>query len=216
MCDNPGETITERLEALRKRIYEIEKCLSKYGFDPRRGIESYKVSELKKLISSSRNAKRAKQLLLELIELQELLYTELYRTAKLKKMNVDTDTPEKRLATIKRWLIPVKAEPAAQVTKSKFKDALLMVARALETCNTNCKEEIKHVLQEIYKRDYDRCRVIKYLIELCISYGGAGKGILERTEIASLDSLIDGLIECSRKIGRRKLARLIEAWGVER
>lgn len=208
-----GETITERLEELRKQIYEVEKSLSKYGFDPRRGIESYKVSELRELTSRSQNADEVKRLLLKLIELQELLYLELYRMAGLKRMNVDTDTPEKRLMTIKEWLIAGRANSITRVAKSKFKEALSMVANVLETCNDNCKEEIKNVLQRVYKRDYDRYRVVRRVLELCTSHGNVGKEILEGIESESLDDLVDRLVECARKMGKEKLARIIKVRG---
>jgi len=207
------EAITERLEELRKQIYEVEKSLSKYGFDPRRGIESYKVSELRELTSRSQNADEVKRLLLKLIELQELLYLELYRMAGLKRMNVDTDTPEKRLMTIKEWLIAGRANSIIRVAKSKFKEALSMVANVLETCNDNCKEEIKNVLQRVYKRDYDRYRVVRQVLELCTSYGNVGKEILEGIESESLDNLADKLVECAKKIGKEKLARIIKVRG---
>lgn len=207
------EAITERLEELRKQIYEVEKSLSKYGFDPRRGIESYKVSELRELTSRSQNADEVKRLLLKLIELQELLYLELYRMAGLKRMNVDTDTPEKRLMTIKEWLITGRANSIIQVAKSKFKEALSMVANVLETCNDNCKEEIKNVLQRVYKRDYDRYRVVRQVLELCTSYGNVGKEILEGIESESLDNLADKLVECAKKMGKEKLARIIKVRG---
>ncbi|MEM1930299.1 MAG: hypothetical protein QXH81_10040, partial [Thermofilaceae archaeon] len=35
---------------LRRRIRELEKALSAYGFDCRRGIETYKVSEIKRIL----------------------------------------------------------------------------------------------------------------------------------------------------------------------
>jgi len=216
MCDKLNEeAITERLEELRKQIYKVEKSLSKYGFDPRRGIESYKVSELRELISRSRNTKEVKQLLLTLIELQEQLYLKLYRLAGLRRMNVDTDTPEKKLMTIKEWLITGRAN-SVQVAISKFEKALSMVANVLETCSNSCEEEIKKVLQTVYKRDYDRYRVVRRVLELCIFYGNLSKEILEGIESEPLDNLVVKLVECAKKIGKEKLARIIKARGTMR
>ena len=213
--EEPNEVlVTERLEELREQIYLVEKSLSKYGFDPRRGIESYKVSELKALISRSGNGEEVRKLLMKLVELKERLYLELYRQAGLKQINVDTDTPEKRLMAIKVWLATGKTD-SERSTRSEPRDVLRGVADALERCGSSndCKEKIMDLLRASYKRDYDRHRVVKRALELCASYGDAGDHVLENVDATPVDELVDRLVSCAERVGRNKLARLMKVRG---
>ena len=40
------------LDGLRREVLELERRLAKYGFDEKRGIETYKISEIKKILKT--------------------------------------------------------------------------------------------------------------------------------------------------------------------
>lgn len=213
--DPPGNgvfSISERLDALRREILNLEIELAKYGFDPRRGIESYSVSEIKDLLErAGSNYPEVKELLIKLVETQERLYKELYSFAGLKELNVDTETPEKNVMKIKEWLLAGKAP--ARDNSTKFKHAIEEVTKALQKCHANCGSRVLEVLVRIYKRDYDRYRVIKRVIEVCIELGGLEEPPeLETLPIESAVTLID---ECAKKLGHSKLALNLKFKGVK-
>ncbi|MEM3806160.1 MAG: hypothetical protein QXU60_04515 [Sulfolobales archaeon] len=90
---------------LRRRIRELEKALSAYGFDCRRGIETYKVSEIKRILREAGPREgEARVILRELVEAQLALYRELYSMVGAREIVVDSDTPERRVKEIKEWL----------------------------------------------------------------------------------------------------------------
>ena len=207
-----NELIIERLEGLRKKIYKVEKKLVKYGFDLRRGVESYRINELRKLLERSGDKEKAKALLMQLVNLQEQLYLELYRLVGLKHLNVDTDTPEKRLTMIKEWLLTGKTSPA-QPRKSRFKQALKAVTKSLEECDENCVAKIEEALRSVYKRDYDRYRVAKWILELCVSYGWIDEDILKDLESLPIRILAERVAECVHRVGKEKLLKIIRVKG---
>ena len=191
------EVVSGALEDLRLRIRGIEKELSKYGFDPRRGIESYKISELKKLLDASGNNRRAvEELLLRLIEMQETLYKKLYELASLREINVDTDTPEKRLIAIKEWLLGGKVNARQPCTgTSRFSQAVLKVLDAIgESSEDDArKKRILEMLRRMYKRDYDRYRVLRFILSTCMEVGIIDDTPLKRAEDVSLEELVKDL-----------------------
>lgn len=205
---NNSRCVAERLGKLRDEIYALEKELAQFGFDIRRGVESYKVSELKRFLAKSKNKRRVKSLLLKLIELHELLYLELYNLAGLKRMNVDTDTPEKRLMMLKEWLITGKTTSLTP-RETKFKSALRSVAEVLEQCRDDCEVKIYEVLVRVYKRDYDRYRVAKWVLDLCTSFDGTHVDEPGNLESIPVRDLSKKIAECAQTIGKEKLARLI-------
>ena len=157
---------TERLEGLRLRIRELEERLASFGFDPRRGIESYGVGELKRLVARSPRPEEAKNLLMELIEAQEQLYKELYEAGGMKEMDVDTDTPEKRLLLIKKWLLGEEEERVVRPPRFCF-----VVKKVLDEAEKGSIEGVLDALKGGYKRDYDRHRVLRFLLDCCRELG---------------------------------------------
>ena len=158
-------TVSEPLEKLREQIYEMEKELSIYGYDPHRGIESYSIAEIKKLISKSPNPLAFKESLKKLIEMQETLYRELYKLSGAEEISVDTDTPERRLRHIKSWL---EGRNTIGQQPSKRIQFFTTLAEIVERCTTRkvCKEEILQALNKTYKRDYDRYRILVKLLSI--------------------------------------------------
>jgi hypothetical protein len=197
--------LSEKLDTIRKEILNLEIELSKYGFDPRRGIESYSISEIKSLLQrSGSKCTRVRELLTKLVETQERLYRELYNLAGLRDLNIDTETPEKNTARIKKWLLTEELPTPAHGGSTKFRYAIDEIVRILRECETECGDRILEVLMRVYKRDYDRYRVIRYLLEVCVDLGGL-KSVppaLETLPIESVRTLINGCIE---KTGRFRL-----------
>jgi hypothetical protein len=216
--ENEIMAISEKLDRLREEILKLERELSKYSFDPRRGIESYSMSEIEKLLKrAGPNYVRIKELLYELVCAQEKLYRELYSSAGLRELNVDTETPEKNLIRLKRWLLAgrdVEALPANNVTK--FDQVLRGIARILRRCQDNCVDEILIALKSMYKRDYDRYRVVKHIAENCTALGGLEAAIVEKIETLPLERAVEVIVECSKKVGCVKLATYLEARGEKR
>lgn len=206
------EIVTERLEPLREEIYRLERELAELGFDIKRGVESYKVSELKRLLAKTKDREKAKALLLELVKLHERLYLELYNLAGLKRLNVDTDTPEKRLMVIKEWLLTGKVNSTG-LQENKFKVALKDIAEVLERCQDDCVSKVHNVLLTTYKRDYDRYRVVRWILSLCMSHGGAPADILNGLESAPISLLAEKIVECAHTLGMEKLSKLIKIKG---
>jgi hypothetical protein len=216
--EDEATAVSEKLDRLREEILKLEMELSKYGFDPRRGIESYSMSEIKQLLKrAGSNYVRVKELLYELACAQEKLYRELYSLAGLRELNVDTETPEKNLMRLKRWLLAgrdVEAPPANNVTK--FDRALGEIAGILRRCQDNCVGEILNALKSMYKRDYDRYRVVKHIAENCATLGGLEAAIVEEIETLPLERAVEVIVECSKKVGCVRLAACLEARGEKR
>lgn len=203
--------ITENLEELRERLLTIEKELAKYGFDPRRGLESYRVSELRELIVRTGRGEEAKRLLLELVRLQKELYRRLYEQAGLKELRVDTDTPEKRLLAIEAWLVQGKANSVSNMQQSKLVQALSSIATTLTICKDDCPNQLASVLNNVYKRDYDRYRILGEVLDVCVDLGALRSEDVSDIEKKAVIDLIDLVLICAEKVGRSKLISRIRA-----
>jgi hypothetical protein len=200
---------SEKLDKLREEILRLERELSDFGYDPRRGIESYSVSELKELIERAGSKQEClKKSLIKLIDIQEELYRELYRLAGFKELDVDTEIPEKNLMRLKGWLLTGEVVPLFG-DSTKFKQALKEIAKILKSCQGGYGDEVLTTLRRVYKRDYDRYRVIKYILEICAKLRGCDKKMddLELLPLESIATLID---ECIRGVGPLKLAMYLE------
>jgi len=210
--------ISEALDKLREEILKLERELGRFGYDSRRGIESYSISELKGLIGRAGPERlKVRELLVRLVNIQEELYKELYCLAGLKELNVDTETPEKNVLRLKKWLLAgeVAASPGNVVeAKTKFERALEAVVETLRTCQENCEDELLNALRGVYKRDYDRYRVIKHALEVCVKLGYTVD--LSKLDSASLESAARLLSECARNVGVPELAAHLKMTGARR
>jgi len=177
---------------LRRKVRELERALAKYGFDERRGIETYKVSEIKKLLLRTGSRKQVMKTLKELIETQEKLYQELYRIADVREIAVDTDTPEKRLKEIKDWLEGRRENKAENLFPKAVLKVLGMVKRGERA------DAVLQALRELYKRDYDRFRVVEFILSLCNELEGKRT---ERTGRESLEELVELMLSRVSKLG---------------
>ncbi len=154
----------EAVDKLRKRIQELEKKLAPYGFDERRGIETYKVSEIKKTLKMlpQKDAEDAKNLLRDLVKIQQTLYHELYKAAEVAEIATDTHMPEKKLEEIKEWLDgPKKGRNKAS---DRFAKAVREVIRAMKRGEST--EFLAMTLTKLYKRDYDRFRILDFVASI--------------------------------------------------
>jgi hypothetical protein len=210
--------VSEVLDKLREEILRLERELGRFGYDPRRGIESYSISELKDLIERSGPGRsRVRELLVKIVTAQEELYRELYRLASLKELNVDTETPEKDILRLKKWLLTGEAptSPSNAVRpRTKFEQAVEAVVGILRACQENCEDRVLDALKGIYKRDYDRYRVMKRVLEVCAEMGYAAD--LSKLEPGSLRNVARLLSECSRSVGVSKLVVYLKAVGMRR
>jgi hypothetical protein len=152
-----------RVDELREKIRRLERVLAGYGFNDRRGIETWKISEIKNVLRKTRSPEKVKETLKELVETQEILYRELYRIAGAKEIVVDTDTPEKRLKEIKEWLEGRRKKNGK--TEGLFEKAVHKVLKSIEE-DMNPSSAVE-ALNRLYKRDYDRFRVLEFVLSLC-------------------------------------------------
>jgi len=203
--------VTESLEELRERLLALEKELAKYGFDPRRGLESYTVGELREILASLDRDGEAKKLLSEIVRLQKELYRRLYEQAGLKELKVDTDTPEKRLLTIEAWLVQGKVNSESNTQESKFAQALRSVASVLTMCEDDCRDRLVSVLVNVYKRDYDRYRVLREILNMCVDLGGLRSEDVSDIEKKTVADLAGLVATCAEGVGRSRLASRIVA-----
>lgn len=153
-----------RLETLREQVRRAEARLTEFGFDTRRGIETYSTGELQRLIGQSKNPGEARSIMQQVIDLQEELYRQLYLAAGMKSIDVDTDTPEKSLTLVKRALAP---RGIAHKTEGKFELALEHLIAALQSGGSE-KDRVEAVvtaIDELYQRDYDKNRVLGQILE---------------------------------------------------
>ena len=203
------ERVMRELEPLRLKIYELERRLSKYGLDPRRGIESYKISEIRELLARQRYNREFQELLLELIETQEALYRKLYEIAGLRELNVDTDSPEKHLFSIKERV--TGKSPISNTHVSKFEVALRRVLEVLEKSGVELsKEDVLRALREVYKRDYDRHRVLVYILKRCRNLIPEREVDFRDLESKPLSQLADLLVLCVSLLGKERVVKVIK------
>jgi hypothetical protein len=209
--------VSEALDKLREEILRLERELGRFGHDPRRGIESCSISELKDLIEKSGSERsRVRELLVKLVTAQEELYRELYRLAGLKELNVDTETPERNILRLKKWLLTGEApsSPSNVVrSKTRFEHAVEAIVEIFRTCQENCEDRVLEALKGIYKRDYDRYRVMKRVLEVCAEMGYVAD--LSKLGPDSLKDAARLLGECSKSVGVSKLVAYLKM-GVRR
>lgn len=208
-------TTSPELENLRSQILDIERKLSELGMNPRRGLESYSINELKKIFRNIKDKEKLKKLLLELIELQERLYHTLYTLAGLKELNVDTDIPERKLLLIKKWVLTGESSERLRLTsESKQLVAIKGLADLLASVEDDeeCLRRVESLLRNVYKRDYDRYRVLKLVIDACIKHGHLSREKIEEAG-NSLRKLILLLLECRKVIGAYRLSEFIKSIG---
>jgi hypothetical protein len=180
-----SETDQKRLDALRDQIRSAETDLVEFGFDARRGIETYSRSDLQRLITRSRDQGRVRSALRKVVELQEQLYRELYALSGTKELGIDTDTPEKALLLVKRTLEMKRREPSE--IDSKLQETVKMILAAFEADmpEDDRRKAVMSALTKSYRRDYDRNRVLNLVLtKLKISTGTSSLSSLE--ELASL------------------------------
>jgi hypothetical protein len=190
------------VDRLREKIRTLEKSLREYGFNDRRGIETWKIGELKDMFRKMRNQERVREILKELVEIQETLYLELYRLSGAKEIIVDTDTPEKRLKEIKAWL---QGQKNNRKPKGLFAEAVRTVLENIE--KNKDPTLIIEILTHIYQRDYDRFRVLDFLLSLCKELDSK----IEESGKQDLNSIAKIVVFNVSKVGVNKVRKLAKA-----
>lgn len=193
------------MDDLRRKVRELEKTLSSYGFDERRGIETYKVSEVKKVLQRAGTREdEARRILKELIEVQLTLYRELYRVAGIRDIVVDTDMPEKKVKEIGDWLEGGRKENRggnAGLFARTVNDVLNMIKESKDASS------VMELLTASYKRDYDRFRVLEFLAELCEELGVKVKRPKNLDELANttITHVLEASVDKVRELATVKL-----------
>jgi hypothetical protein len=186
-------------ERLRRKVWRLERKLTLYGFDKRRGIETYKISEIEKVLKalSQKDAKNAKKLLKALVKVQQTLYDELYKIAGATELSVDTHMPESKLKEIKAWLEGLKK---GRKVDKRFAEAVREVLKTIK--HGGDAEALASVLLRLYKRDYDRFRVLDFLASACEEIGAkirkplpeslqdASEALLASISVLNLDDIV--------------------------
>jgi hypothetical protein len=187
-------------EQLRREVWRLERELTLYGFDNKRGIETYNISEIKKVLKalSQKDAKDAKKLLRDLVRVQRTLYDELYKMAGATEMSVDTHMPESKLREIEAWLEgPQKGRHKVEM---RFAEAVMEVLKTIKRGRD--AEALTGILLRLYKRNYDRFRVLDFLASACEEMGAkikrplpeslrdASEALLASTSALNLDDIV--------------------------
>ncbi len=178
----------KNLENLRREIYNYEHQLEKHGFNSRRGIETYKISEINKIINNSQKSEQILNLIKIIITTQEALYRELYNSVGMKEMNVDTSSPEKSISLIKEKIIEKKSSPKTVKKNTKMKTSIEQILQQIEIDKDihECANKIITILKRTYQRTYDHQRVLRYLLDFLpekYHTGYSDKSILELASI---------------------------------
>lgn len=191
------------LDSLRERIRSFEVELVGFGFEANRGIETYSIGELQRLINRSRDPTRVRGSIERIVELQEELYRQLYAASGMKRMDVDTDTPERSLLLVRRVLEPRTKPPPAP--RAKLEEAMTLMLAAWDTgmSEESRREVVKAALIRAYKRDYDRNRVLILLLKKF----NAG---FDSSAAHSLDELASLLV---KRVDRPKLEVMVKELG---
>ena len=168
--------VTTDLEAVREKIYTLEKELTRYGFDPQRGLETYSVGELKELLRKSENPNEFIKMLKIVIDLQAQFYKLLYQKCGFKELRIDTEMPEKNIVKIKEWLErqanKKKKSEKTDTRASKFDALLAYLMRMLkhEKDSARIAETFYNVLETTYKRTYDVHMFADFVISIYQDY----------------------------------------------
>jgi hypothetical protein len=160
-----NENTHQKLEDLRLKIWELQKQLTKYGFDERRDLESYKVSDIKRLLNRLNDKREAIELINRIVSLTEEFYKTLYGTVNMEILNIDTDTPEKRTLMLKKWLCGSSKKVEQKLIKTTFSEVVEKIIDIINKCENldECVKKVILYLREKYRRDYDRYRIVEYL-----------------------------------------------------
>ncbi|MEM4847519.1 MAG: hypothetical protein QW794_07170 [Thermosphaera sp.] len=192
------------IDELRRKIRKLEEALSAYGFDCRRGIEAYKISEIKRILREAGVREGdARAILRELVEAQLALYRELYSAAGAREIVVDSDVPEKRVKEIKEWLEGRREKRGERV--NLFAKTVYEVLNIVE--RNKDADSVVELLARSYKRDYDRFRVLYFLIELCGGFNVEAERYENLDELAkaTVDRVLEVGVERVRKLAMERL-----------
>ncbi|MEM1695134.1 MAG: hypothetical protein QXQ90_00900, partial [Desulfurococcaceae archaeon] len=174
------------------------------GFDCRRGIEAYKISEIKRILREAGVREGdARAILRELVEAQLALYRELYSAAGAREIVVDSDVPEKRVKEIKEWLEGRRERRSERV--NLFAKTVYEVLNIVE--RNKDADSVVELLARSYKRDYDRFRVLYFLIELCGGFNVEAGRYENLDELAkvTVDRVLEVGVERVRKLAMERL-----------
>jgi hypothetical protein len=80
-------------------------------------------------------------------------------------LEVDTDTPERKILMLKECLVGTLNKPRQRPIRTKFAEGVNKIIDIIKSCENleECVEKVIVSLEKTYKREYDKYRVIEYL-----------------------------------------------------
>jgi len=158
------------IEEYRSMLRSLERKMESFGFDARRGLETYSVQEIKNLARKNGFSKEFLMTLDKCLREHVEFYTTLH-TKTSEPLLVEREMPEKTIQAIQEWLthfrrgIPNKVrEPITSVLSRRFLIELEQVQDPSQL------EEWYEELGKLYKREYDIYRFADLLARLYNEY----------------------------------------------
>lgn len=188
------------IEEHRAKLRLTEKEMESYGFDARRGLETYSVQEIKKLARKNGFSAAFLKALGRCLDEHLRFYTALH-SEMFEPLLIERDMPEKNIQAIQEWLahfqrgVPRKKarEPISSVLYWRFLTELEQVQ------SPDQLERWYEKLRKFYKRDYDIYRFADMLAGLYNEY--------VRSEILAPDQRVlpNSVKRILRAVAKKKL-----------
>ncbi|MCS7385120.1 MAG: hypothetical protein NDF55_00075 [archaeon GB-1867-005] len=129
-------------------------------------------------------------------------------------LDIDTDSPERRLVRIKEWLEKKAAHKPIR-SRKKFIDTIKSVLQVIKLRDSNNDEVLTNIIMGIltksYKRDYDRYRVLKFIIESMQRFCATNhlESLQMNIEMLPINELVRKVVKDLRKVDVNKLETYI-------
>lgn len=162
------------IEKQRAKLHLLEGKLTSFGFDARRGLETYTIQEIKKLARkngfSTDFLEALDRCLLEHISFYNALHKKIFEP-----LSVERDMPEKNIQAIQEWLTHFRqGTPRRKASESislvLYRHFLTELKRAQSPAQL---EGWYEELKKSYKREYDIYRFVDLLARLYNIYAGS-------------------------------------------
>jgi uncharacterized membrane protein YheB (UPF0754 family) len=163
----------KNIEKQRVRLRSLEKELEPFGFDSRKGLETYSLQEIRKLAKRNRFSKNFLKTLNKCLHKHMDFYRTLHHEG-FEPLSIERDMPEKNVQAIQEWLTNLKKGAPLKKTKESISSALsrCFLEKLKQTQTPNQLEEWYGELRRFYKREYDIYRFADMLARVYNEYVG--------------------------------------------